>query len=77
MSLMNPQPPLEGADLSSFDALEEDTPKETMWLSIARQVYEGSSDWLDTNLRYQWERSLSLFKLFLSEYKSHTFCCVD
>jgi len=61
MSLMNPQPPLEGADLSSLDVLEEDTPKETMWLRIARQVYEGSSDWLDTNLRYQWERSLSLF----------------
>jgi len=59
MSLMNPQPPLEGAELGLVD--EEETPREDRWLRIARQVYEASSDWVDANLRYQWERSLSMF----------------
>ena len=60
MSLMNPQPPLNvGIDSVPLDA--EEGPKENEWIRLARQVYEGSTDYLDANLRFQWEKSLSLF----------------
>jgi len=59
MSLMNPQPPL-NVGIDSVP-LESETPKENEWIRIARQIYEGSTDYLDANLRFQWEKSLSLF----------------
>jgi TolA-binding protein len=58
MSLVNPQPSLEGAD---DIPPEEENQVEDFWLRIARQSYESSSEWVDANLRYQWEKSLSLF----------------
>jgi len=58
MSLVNPQPPLENADDTS---IEKDNDVGEFWLRIARQSYESSSEWVDANLRYQWEKSLSLF----------------
>lgn len=58
MSLANPQPPLENPVTPESD---DDIPVENPWLRLARQSYEGSSEWVDANLRYQWERSLSLF----------------
>ena len=59
MSLMNPQPPL-NVGIDSVP-LESETPKENEWIRIARQIYEGSTDYLDANLRFQWEKSISLF----------------
>ena len=60
MSLMNPQPPLEGSEEVHF--LDEDIkPEKSKWLRIARQIYDGSTEYLDANIRYQWEKSLSLF----------------
>jgi hypothetical protein len=60
MSLINPQPPLPS---------NEDVPagssvigsKDEQWLNLARNAYDSSTDWVDTNLRYQWEKNLSNF----------------
>ena len=60
MSLMNPQPPL-NVGVDSVNVIESETPKEDKWIRLARQIYEGSTDYLDANLRFQWEKSLSLF----------------
>ena len=60
MSLMNPQPPL-NVGIDSVNAIASEEPKEDKWIRIARQIYEGSTDYLDANLRFQWEKSLSLF----------------
>ena len=59
MSLMNPQPSLENPPTPEVD--EDGVSVENPWLRIARQSYESSSEWVDANLRYQWEKSLSLF----------------
>ena len=60
MSLINPQPPLNvGLDSVPFD--KEETPLENKWIRIARQMYEDSTEYLDANIRYQWEKNLSLF----------------
>jgi hypothetical protein len=59
MSLIDPQPPLEGSAPMTLDG--DDTPKENKWIRIARQIYEGSTEYVDANLRYQWEKSLSMF----------------
>ena len=60
MSLVNPQPPLNvGVDSVPLDA--DDTPAENKWIRIARQMYEDSTEYLDANIRYQWEKNLSLF----------------
>jgi len=62
MSRINPQPPTEGSENVSVEQMDDDTPRiEDFWLRIAREAYEDSSDWLDTNLREQWEKSISLF----------------
>jgi len=60
MSLINPQPPLNvGIDSVPLDA--DETPTESKWIRIARQIYEDSTEYLDANIRYQWEKNLSLF----------------
>ena len=60
MSLINPQPPLNvGVDSVPLD--QEETPLENKWIRIARQMYEDSTEYLDANIRYQWEKNLSLF----------------
>ena len=60
MSLINPQPPTEGSE--NLNISNDDSPiVEDFWLRIAREAYEDSSDWADTNLREQWDKSLSLF----------------
>ena len=60
MSLSNPQPPLNvGVDSVQVEA--EETPEESKWIRIARQIYEDSTEYLDANIRYQWEKNLSLF----------------
>ena len=60
MSLINPQPPLNvGIDSVPLDA--DETPIESKWIRIARQIYEDSTEYLDANIRYQWEKNLSLF----------------
>ena len=60
MSLINPQPPLNiGIDSVPLDA--DETPLESKWIRIARQIYEDSTEYLDANIRYQWEKNLSLF----------------
>jgi len=60
MSLINPQPPLNiGADSVPLDA--DETPTESKWIRIARQIYDDSTEYLDANIRYQWEKNLSLF----------------
>ena len=51
MSLMNPQPPL-NVGIDSVNVIESETPKEDKWLRIAKQIYEGSTDYLDANLRF-------------------------
>ena len=61
MSLYNPKPPLEGSDAQVMMSDEDDTPIESKWVRIARQIYEDSSEYLDANIRNQWERSISLF----------------
>jgi len=61
MSLYNPKPPLEGSDAQVMMSDEDDTPIESKWVRIARQIYEDSSEYLDANIRHQWERSISLF----------------
>ena len=60
MSLMNPQPPL-NVGVDAVNTLEEQGPTEDKWIKIAREIYEGSTDYLNANLRFQWEKSLSLF----------------
>jgi len=57
MSLINPQPPLNEADLQ----VPEVGDKNERWLSLARKAYDGSTEWVDTNLRYQWEKNISNF----------------
>ena len=57
MSLINPQPPLNEADLQ----VPEIGDKNAKWLSLARKAYDGSTEWVDTNLRYQWEKNISNF----------------
>ena len=68
MSLINPQPPLAGADLPPDPGIEDPNSEkgktEDKWLRIARQAYESSSDWVDANLRFQWDKSLSLFNSY-------------
>ena len=59
MSLLNPKPPLENPPTPETD--EGGVALENPWLRLARQSYESSSEWVDANLRYQWEKSLSLF----------------
>ena len=60
MSLINPQPPLNiGVDSVALD--QEETPLENKWIRIARQIFEDSTEYLDANIRYQWEKNLSLF----------------
>ena len=59
MSLLNPKPPLEKPPTPETD--EGGVALENPWLRLARQSYESSSEWVDANLRYQWEKSLSLF----------------
>ena len=49
MSLMNPQPPL-NVGIDSVNKLADETPKENEWLRTARQIYEGSTDYLNANL---------------------------
>lgn len=62
MSRINPQPPTEGSESVSVEQIDNDTPLvEDFWLRIAREAYEDSSDWVDSNLREQWEKSISLF----------------
>jgi hypothetical protein len=62
MSRINPQPPTEGSESVSVEQMDNDTPLvEDFWLRIAREAYEDSSDWVDSNLREQWEKSISLF----------------
>ena len=68
MSLIDPQPPLAGADLPPDPGIEDPNSEkgktEDKWLRIARQAYESSSDWVDANLRFQWDKSLSLFNSY-------------
>jgi hypothetical protein len=60
MSLINPQPPTEGSE--NLGISNDDSPVvEDFWLRIAREAYYSSSDWVDSNLREQWDKSLSLF----------------
>ena len=60
MSLINPQPPLNvGIDAVPLD--QEDSPLENRWIRLARQIFEDSTEYLDANIRYQWEKNLSLF----------------
>ena len=59
MSLINPQPPTEGAEVLNVD--DDESLREDSWLRLARQAYDDSSEWVDANLREQWEKSLSLF----------------
>ena len=59
MSLINPQPPTEGADILNVD--EDESLREDRWLRLARQAYADSTEWVDANLRGQWDKSLSLF----------------
>ena len=60
MSLINPQPPLNvGVDSVPLDA--EETPLENKWIRIARQIFADSTEYLAANIRYQWEKNLSLF----------------
>jgi hypothetical protein len=59
MSLTNPQPSLENPPTPETD--DDGVSIENPWLRLARQSYESSSEWVDANLRYQWEKSLSLF----------------
>jgi hypothetical protein len=62
MSRINPQSPTEGSENVSVEQMDDDTPLiEDFWLRIAREAYEDSSDWVDSNLREQWEKSISLF----------------
>ena len=62
MSLINPQPPLNvGVDSVATPLDAEETPKDDKWIRIARQIYEDSTEYLDANIRYQWEKNLSLF----------------
>ena len=61
MSLINPTPPLEGSEPQTTILDEDDTPLENKWVRIARQIYDDSTEYLDANIRYQWEKSLSLF----------------
>ena len=51
MSLMNPQPPL-NVGIDSVNTLEEQGPEEDKWIKIAREIYEGSTDYLNANLRF-------------------------
>ena len=59
MSLINPQPPTEGSEALNID--DTNSLREASWLRLARQAYDDSSEWVDANLRGQWEKSLSLF----------------
>jgi len=62
MSLTNPQPPLNvGVDSVAVPLDAEETLKDDKWIRIARQIYEDSTEYLDANIRYQWEKNLSLF----------------
>lgn len=49
----------------TVDAAEnpaEEQPAGPDWLALANQAYEGSTSYMDTNLRAQWERNMRQFK---------------
>ena len=60
MSLINPQPPL-NVVIDAVPLDQEDSPLENRWIRLARQIFEDSTEYLDANIRYQWEKNLSLF----------------
>jgi hypothetical protein len=57
MSLINPQPSLEGASMPSLSGELKDKD----WLNLAREAYESSTEYMDANLRDQWEKNISNF----------------
>ena len=62
MSRIKPQPPTEGSENESIEQMDNNSViGENFWLRIAREAYDESSDWVDSNLREQWEKSISLF----------------
>lgn len=57
MSLINPQPSLEGKDsVATSGSIEEKD-----WLNLSREAYESSTEYMDANLRDQWEKNISNF----------------
>lgn len=57
MSLINPQPSLEGDPTPVMS----ETLKDKDWLNISREAYETSTEYMDSNLRDQWEKNISNF----------------
>ena len=57
MSLINPQPSLEGEAIPSVSGKLKDKD----WLNIAREAYDSSTEYMDSNLRDQWEKNISNF----------------
>ena len=57
MSLINPQPSLEGKDsVETSGSIQEKD-----WLNLSREAYESSTEYMDANLRDQWEKNISNF----------------
>tara|TARA_R110000824_G_scaffold290671_1_gene479186 strand:- start:2193 stop:4370 length:2178 start_codon:yes stop_codon:yes gene_type:complete len=57
MSLINPQPSLEGKDsVETSGSIQEKD-----WLNISREAYDSSTEYMDSNLRDQWEKNISNF----------------
>ena len=57
MSLINPQPSLEGRSVPTLTGELKDKD----WLGLAREAYESSTEYMDANLRDQWEKNISNF----------------
>lgn len=57
MSSINPQPPLEGDLVPSLSGELKDKD----WLGLAKEAYDSSTEYMDTNLRDQWEKNIANF----------------
>ena len=57
----NPQPPIEARESGgTIESSEVDRPADP-WLMMARDAYQTSTDWFDSNIRSQMERNLDNF----------------
>lgn len=58
---MNEPMPMPMTDMGA-DAPMDDASIGPDWLSVARSAYSQSTDWMDVNLRRQWERNIAAFQ---------------
>lgn len=52
----------QGAVEDGYEMVEPDNNRDAEWLSIARNTYQGSTDYIESSVREQWEKNLYNFR---------------